>query len=94
MKGNKMSEKTFDEMLSELETIVRNLESGRVGLEEALTAYQQGMNLKKACDAKLAAAKEQIDKCQKEIENIKEQILANIENESDFEKKIIEEKNN
>ncbi len=57
-----MSEKTFDEMLSELETIVRNLESGRVGLEEALTAYQQGMNLKKACDAKLAAAKEQIDK--------------------------------
>ena len=57
-----MSEKTFDEMLSELETIVRNLESGRVGLEEALTAYQQGMNLKKACDTKLAAAKEQIDK--------------------------------
>ena len=31
-------------------------------------------------------SKEQIDKCQKEIENIKEQILANIENESDFEK--------
>ena len=57
-----MPEKTFEEMLNELENIVRNLESGRVGLEEALKAYQEGMNLKKACEAKLANAKEQIDK--------------------------------
>ncbi len=57
-----MSEKTFDEMLVELENIVRNLESGRIGLEDALRAYQEGMNLKKACEAKLATAKEQIDK--------------------------------
>jgi len=57
-----MAEKTFEEMINELENIVRNLESGRVGLEDALKAYQDGMNLKKACEAKLAAAKEQIDK--------------------------------
>ena len=57
-----MSEKTFDEMLNQLETIVRNLESGRVGLEGALKAYQDGMALKKACEEKLATAKEQIDK--------------------------------
>ncbi|MBP5534776.1 MAG: exodeoxyribonuclease VII small subunit [Alphaproteobacteria bacterium] len=57
-----MAEKTFEEMLNELENIVRNLESGRVGLEDALKAYQEGMKLKTACEAKLAAAKEQIDK--------------------------------
>ncbi len=57
-----MSEKSFDEMLQALETIVRNLESGRVGLEEAVKAYQEGMALKKACEEKLAAAKAQIDK--------------------------------
>lgn len=58
----KMTEKTFDEMLNQLENIVRNLESGRVGLEDALKAYQDGMVLKKACEEKLALAKEQIDK--------------------------------
>ena len=57
-----MAEKTFEEMINELENIVRNLESGRIGLEEALKAYQEGMKLKAACEAKLASAKEQIDK--------------------------------
>ena len=53
-----MTEKKFDEMLTDLENIVRNLESGRIGLEDALKAYQDGMMLKKACEEKL----EQIDK--------------------------------
>ena len=57
-----MTEKKFDEMLTDLENIVRNLESGRIGLEDALKAYQDGMILKKACEEKLANAKEQIDK--------------------------------
>ena len=33
-----MPEKTFEEMLNDLENVVRNLESGRVGLEDALKA--------------------------------------------------------
>ena len=57
-----MAEQTFDEMLQELETLVRNLESGRVGLEEAMNTYKRGMTLKKECDTKLAQAKAQIDK--------------------------------
>ena len=65
-----MAEKTFEEMINELENIVRNLESGRVGLEDALKAYQDGMNLKKACEAKLASAKEQIDKLVIEADKI------------------------
>ncbi len=57
-----MTQKSFDEMLQELEVLVRNLESGRIGLEEAVAAYKQGLALKKECDVKLADAKASIDK--------------------------------
>lgn len=55
-------EKSFEEALNELESIVRNLESGRVQLEEAVEAYEKGMALKKVCEVKLAQAKARIDK--------------------------------
>jgi len=63
-KESKMSEekKTFEEALTELENIVRNLESGRVQLEEAVNAYEKGMALKKMCEDRLAEAKGRIDK--------------------------------
>lgn len=54
--------KTFEEALAELETIVRNLESGRIQLEEAVDAYEKGMALKKMCEDRLAEAKGRIDK--------------------------------
>ena len=54
--------KTFEEALAELETIVRNLESGRIQLEEAVNAYEKGMALKKMCEDRLAEAKCRIDK--------------------------------
>jgi len=58
-----MSEtKTFEEALTELEAIVRNLESGRVQLEQAVDAYEKGMALKKICEDRLAEAKGRIDK--------------------------------
>ena len=57
-----MTDQNFDEMLQELETLVRNLESGRIGLEEAMDAYKRGMALKKECENKLSEAKAQIDK--------------------------------
>ena len=65
-----MAEQTFDEMLQELETLVRNLESGRIGLEEAMNTYKRGTILKKQCDAKLAEAKAQIDKLIIESEKV------------------------
>ena len=57
-----MAEQNFDDMLQELETLVRNLESGHVGLEEAMNVYKRGMTLKKECETKLSEAKAQIDK--------------------------------
>lgn len=44
-----MAEATFEESLEELEKIVARLEQGDVPLEEALDAFQKGMDLSKQC---------------------------------------------
>lgn len=62
-----MSEKavetlSFEEALGELETIVRNLETGQEKLENSITAYERGIALKKHCEAKLRDAQAKIEK--------------------------------
>lgn len=56
------TQKTFEEALTELENIVRSLESGRVQLEQAVEAYEKGIKLKQICEKKLTDAKARIDK--------------------------------
>lgn len=53
---------SFEESLAELEIIVRSLESGKAALEESITAYERGMELKKHCEKKLRDAQAKIDK--------------------------------
>jgi exodeoxyribonuclease VII small subunit len=53
---------SFEEALEELKTIVGRLESGEGKLDEAIEAYERGAHLKAHCEAKLAAAKEKIEK--------------------------------
>lgn len=60
--AEEQSEMTFEEALSALEDIVRQLESGRVQLEEAVAYYEKGVRLKKMCEEKLKNAKARIDK--------------------------------
>ena len=53
-----MSEKaikdlSFEDALTELEGIVRKLESGDAPLEESITLYQRGAKLKAHCEGKL-----------------------------------------
>ncbi len=52
---------SFEEAMQELETVVRSLESGKVKLEDAVSAYEKGMALKSICEAKLKTAKSKID---------------------------------
>ncbi|EXJ22766.1 Exodeoxyribonuclease VII small subunit [Alkalibacterium sp. AK22] len=42
-------EKTFDEAMKELESIVDKLEQGDVPLEEALDQFQEGIKLSRHC---------------------------------------------
>ncbi len=53
---------SFEQALAELETIVRQLESGKGNLDEAITAYERGAALKRHCESKLAEAQRRVDR--------------------------------
>lgn len=52
----------FEDALSELETIVQQLESGKISLEDSVTAYERGMSLRAQCETHLKNAKLKIQK--------------------------------
>src|SRR5437588_3951159 len=49
---------TFEDALVELERTVRELEDGRLGLEESLARYEQGVGLVRRCYSQLRAAEQ------------------------------------
>lgn len=51
---------TFEEALMELERMVRELEDGRLGLDDALARYEQGVGLIKRCYQHLQEAEQRI----------------------------------
>lgn len=53
---------SFEEALTELEKIVRQLEGGSADLNSSITAYERGMTLRKYCEAKLKEAQSRIEK--------------------------------
>ena len=52
---------SFDEARAELETIVRELESGTVGLDDLLKLWERGEELYRVCAAKLDSAEGRIE---------------------------------
>ena len=55
---------SFEEALQQLENIVRELEGGRIKLDEAVTSYEKAVALKQFCENKLKAAQLKIEKIQ------------------------------
>lgn len=53
---------SFEDALSKLENIVRELESGRIKLDDAVSAYEKAVALKKLCQDKLQAAALKVEK--------------------------------
>lgn len=53
---------SFEQALTELETIVTSLESGKAPLEDSIASYERGIILKKHCEKKLTEAQEKIEK--------------------------------
>lgn len=60
--GGDVSALTFEDALAELETIVRRLEEGTAKLDEAISAYERGIALKRHCEAKLNEAQARVEK--------------------------------
>jgi len=57
-------EPTFEQALAKLESIVEAIEQGKIGLEESIQRYEEGMELIKHCRKILAAAEQKIQKLQ------------------------------
>ncbi len=55
-----MAERKFETALTELEEIVRGLESGDLPLDEALKAFEKGMKLVRFCSDKLEEAEKKV----------------------------------
>lgn len=53
---------SFEEALEKLENIVRELEGGKIKLDDAVSAYEQAVALKKLCQEKLASATLKVEK--------------------------------
>lgn len=51
---------SFETAIAELESIVSQMESEKLSLEQSLTAYKRGAELLKICQQSLAAAEQQI----------------------------------
>ena len=51
----------FEATLEKLEGIVETMESGDLSLEESLRAFEEGIQLTRACQQALSDAKQQID---------------------------------
>ena len=55
-----MSEKTFEDAMSSLENIVKDLEGGDLSLEDSFKAFEEGMNLVKFCSGKLEEVEQKV----------------------------------
>lgn len=53
---------TFEEKLENLETIVKELESGDVNLDDAFNKYSEAMKLAKECNDKLKDTTDKVNK--------------------------------
>ena len=56
---------SFESALTELETIVREMEQGKTGLEDSIAAYERGVALKNHCQARLNDAQMRISQITK-----------------------------
>ena len=62
MNNEELKDLSFEDALLQLENIVRELESGRIKLDDAVSAYEKAVGLKQLCETKLKAAQLKIEK--------------------------------
>ena len=75
-------ELSFEDALLQLENIVRELEAGKIKLDDAVTAYTKAVTLKNFCEQKLKDAQLKIEKIEINADNtLSTTPLDKIENE-------------
>jgi exodeoxyribonuclease VII small subunit len=61
MTQKKIENLSFEQSLTELETIVQQLEQGEVSLEEAMSLFERGLNLSQTNQKKLKEAEQKVE---------------------------------
>lgn len=62
----KKSEMTFEKAVEELDSIVEQMESGKLPLDDMINAYRRGAQLVRECREKLTAAQAEVKKLEKD----------------------------
>ncbi len=60
MAKKKLENLSFEESLTELDTIVQSLEQGELSLEESMALFERGLNLSQVSQTKLQAAEQKV----------------------------------
>lgn len=66
-------DKNFEEMIEDLENIAKDLESGKLSLDESVEKFEQGMKLSKKCSDILENAEKKITMLVNEKNDIAEE---------------------
>ena len=61
-----MAEQTFEQLVSQLEKVVRQLEQGELSLDQSIAAFEEGVKLARTCEKKLQEAKGKIEQLVKD----------------------------
>ncbi len=69
----------FEESLGALEERVRKLEAGEVSLEDALTLFEEGVELARTCHEQLEAAEQRVAALTRGATGIEERPLADLD---------------
>lgn len=62
--------KTFEKSVQELDSIVTQMESGELSLDESLKLFEKGVKLTRSCQKTLADAEAKIEKLMKTKDSI------------------------
>ena len=60
MSGKPQKTQSFETVLTELEQVVADMESGKLSLEDSLAAYKRGAELLQQCRTRLDDAQQQV----------------------------------
>jgi exodeoxyribonuclease VII small subunit len=66
--ANRESNKKFESAMEELESIIEQLESGDLSLDDSLAAFEKGVGLVKYCNQKLSEVESKIELLMKDKE--------------------------
>lgn len=70
---------TFEERLAQVETIIADMESGALPLEDALKRYEDGMNALTALEKELLSAQQKLTVLRRAADGMEEEVPLEVE---------------